>query len=60
MRLSKILEIDEAQKRFLKSLNKEKVLEDKFGITLNLPSVYRVDKQEDNFVWIARKMQKGI
>jgi hypothetical protein len=55
----KNLEIEEAQKRFLKSLNKEKVLEEKFGITLNLPSAYRVDKQEDNFVWIAREIQKG-
>ncbi len=55
----KTLEIEEAQKRFLKSLNKEKVLEDKFGISLNLPSVYRVDKQVDNFVWIAREVLKG-
>jgi hypothetical protein len=55
----KNLEIEEAQKRFLKSLNKEKVLEEKFAITLNFPSAYRVDKQEDNFVWIAREIQKG-
>ncbi len=55
----KNLEIGEAQKRFLISLNKEKVLEDKFGISMNLPSVYRVDKQVDNFVWIAREVLKG-
>lgn len=55
----KNLEIGEAQKRFLRSLNKEKVLEDKFGISLNLPSAYRVDKQVDNFVWIAREVPKG-
>jgi len=55
----KNLEIEEAQKRFLKSLNKEKVLEEKFAITLNFPSAYRVDKQADNFVWIAREIQKG-
>ncbi len=55
----KNLEIKESQKRFLKSLNKEKVLEEKFAITLNLPSAYRVDKQEENFVWIAREIQKG-
>ena len=46
-------------KNFLKSLNKERALQEKFGITLDLPSIYRVDKQEDNFVWIAREIQKG-
>lgn len=55
----KDLEIAEAQKRFLKSLNKETVLEDKLGISLSLPSVYKVGKQENNFVWIDRQIQKG-
>lgn len=55
----KSVEITEAQKRFLRSLNKEKVLEEKFGITLSMPSVYKVGKQEDNFVWIDRQIQKG-
>ena len=56
----KSVEITEAQKRFLRSLNKEKVLEDKFGITLSMPSVYKVGKQEDNFVWIDRQIPKGV
>lgn len=55
----KDLEIAEAQKRFLKSLNKETVLKDKLGINLSLPSVYKVGKQENNFVWIDRQIQKG-
>ena len=55
----KDLEIAEAQKRFLKSLNKETVLEDKLGINLSLPSIYKVGKQENNFVWIDRQIQKG-
>ena len=55
----KNLEIEEAQKRFLKSLNKEKVLQEKFDISFNLPSIYRVGKQEDNFVWIDRQILKG-
>ena len=53
------LEINEAQHRFLKSLNKEKDLQDKFGISLNIPSVYKVVKTEDNFVWYERQIQKG-
>lgn len=55
----KKLEIDEAQNRFGRSLNKEKALQEEFGISLKLPSVYQVGKQEDNFVWIDRQIQKG-
>ncbi len=55
----KELELKETQKRFLRSLNKDKVLEEKFGITLRLPSIYKLGKQEDNFVWIDREIQKG-
>lgn len=55
----KNVEIDEAQKRFTRSLNKEKALEERFGIKLTIPSVYRVGKEEDNFVWIDRPVQKG-
>lgn len=55
----KKMELQEAQDRFLRSLSKETVLNDKFGITLRLPSVYKVGKQEDNFVWIDRDIQKG-
>ncbi|MEA1786461.1 DUF4837 family protein [Arenibacter sp. GZD96] len=55
----KNLELKEAQKRFTISLNKETALSEKFGITLNIPSIYRVGKQEDNFVWIDRQIQKG-
>lgn len=52
-------EIKEAQKRFLRSLSKDKVLEEKFGISFNLPSIYELGKEEDNFVWIDRQIQKG-
>ncbi|MDE3742200.1 DUF4837 family protein [Maribacter polysaccharolyticus] len=55
----KQLEINEAQHRFLKSLNKEKDLQDKFGIGLSIPSVYKVVKTEENFVWLERQIQKG-
>lgn len=53
------LEITEAQKRFQRSLNKETVLTDNFGITLDVPSAYRVGRQEDNFVWYSRQVPKG-
>ena len=52
-------ELVEAQKRFKRSLSKDKVLEEKFGISLNIPSIYVLGKEEDNFVWIDRQIQKG-
>ncbi|MEM9000953.1 MAG: DUF4837 family protein [Bacteroidota bacterium] len=55
----KALEISEAQKRFTRSLNKEKALQEEFGINLTMPSVYQVGKHEENFVWIDRQIQKG-
>ncbi|MEM7381779.1 MAG: DUF4837 family protein [Bacteroidota bacterium] len=52
-------EISEAQERFKRSLNKDKALEEKFGIKLNFPSLFKVGKQEDNFVWIDMEIPKG-
>ncbi|WP_298475061.1 DUF4837 family protein [uncultured Maribacter sp.] len=52
-------EITAAQKRFLKSLNKEKALENSFDISLNIPSIYKVGREEDNFVWIDHQIPKG-
>lgn len=53
------LELKETQARFLKSLNKEKTLTEKFNVKLNVPSIYKVGKQEENFVWIDRQIPKG-
>jgi hypothetical protein len=52
-------EIHESQERFLKSLNKEGVLEARFNISMRIPSIYKVGRQEANFVWIDRQIQKG-
>lgn len=52
-------ELKENQKRIKRSLNKETVLKEKLGISLTMPSVYKVAKQEENFVWIRRELQKG-
>lgn len=55
----KSLEIEAAQTRFKRSLNKETVLKDKFGITLTLPSAFKLGRQEDNFVWYDTQIPKG-
>ncbi|MFS4492742.1 DUF4837 family protein [Maribacter sp. 2308TA10-17] len=55
----KAMELKETQTRLLKSLNKEGVLEEKFNITMSVPSIYKVGRQEDNFVWMDREIQKG-
>ena len=53
------MELKESQERFLRSLSKEKALGEDFGISLRLPSVYKVGKREENFLWIDREIQKG-
>lgn len=53
------MELTETQNRLLRSLSKDKILSQKFGITINLPSIYKVGKQEENFVWIDREIPKG-
>ena len=55
----KTTEMEEAQKRFLRSLNKDTILQSKFNISLRLPSIYTVGKEEDNFIWIDREIPKG-
>ena len=55
----KDLELKESQKRFLRSLNKEKDLEEEFGIAMRVPSIYKVGKREDNFIWIDRQIPRG-
>lgn len=55
----KEVELKEEQQRFLRSLNKETILQEKFGIRLSMPSAYKASKKEDNFVWIDREILKG-
>lgn len=52
-------EILEAQSRFNRSLNKEKQLTEGLGISLTMPSIYKIAKQENNFYWIERLIQQG-
>jgi hypothetical protein len=53
------MELEEMQARFFRSLSKDKVLREEFGISLNLPSLYKLGKREDGFIWIDREIQKG-
>ena len=55
----KALEIAETQKRIRRSLSKDRALEEEFGIRLNVPSLYKVGKREDNFVWMDIQIPKG-
>ncbi|MBT8237216.1 MAG: DUF4837 family protein [Croceitalea sp.] len=55
----KDVEISEAQKRFTRSSSKENALQNEFGVTMTIPSAYRVGKTDPNFVWIDRQIPKG-
>ncbi len=55
----KRVEINEAQRRFTRSLTKERAFEEEFGISLNVPSLYKVGKHEKNFVWMDIQIPKG-
>ncbi|WP_420571244.1 DUF4837 family protein [Kordia sp.] len=49
-----------SKQQFIKgSLNRDETLQETFGVTLNIPSVYKMVKKEDNFVWFERKVAKG-
>ncbi len=55
----KLHEIKENQKRIKLSLNKDNQLKEVLGVSLNMSSVYKVVKQENNFFWIEKQIQKG-
>lgn len=55
----KDVEIAEAQRRFDRSLSKDKAMKEEFGISLKVPSLYKVGKHEKNFVWMDIQIPKG-
>ncbi|WP_435624042.1 DUF4837 family protein [Flagellimonas sp.] len=55
----KEVEINEAQKRFTRSLSKETALQEELGISLHVPSLYKLGKREKNFVWMDIQIPKG-
>ena len=52
-------EVKEKQRRIKLSLLKDEVMENKLGITINIPSVYRITKDEDNFFWIRKNLSNS-
>ncbi len=55
----KSIETREKQKRIRKSLEKIPQLKEKLGITLAIPTAYRIAKEEDAFFWIRKDIQNG-
>lgn len=52
-------EIREKQNRIRKSLEKIPQLKEKFGITLQMPTAYRVAKEEEDFIWFRKDIPNG-
>lgn len=56
----KKVELKEKQRRIKKSLFNTAAVEKTLGIKLNVPSVYRIAKSENDFFWIRRDTKTGI
>ena len=46
----------EKLRRINKSLLKDQVLEEGLGITIDIPSIYKIVKAEDNFYWLRKNL----
>ena len=49
-------EVKEKQRRIKLSLLADENMENKLGFTINIPSIYKIGKAEDNFFWIRKKL----
>ncbi|SDG75913.1 DUF4837 family protein [Winogradskyella thalassocola] len=49
-------EVKEKQRRINLSLLNDKEMENKLGITINIPSVYRISKAGDDFFWVRKNL----
>lgn len=52
-------EIKEKQRRIALSLFDDKPLQDDLGVSLKLPSAYRIARNEDHFFWIRKDIKTG-
>ena len=52
-------ELQEKQRRIAKNLNQTQAIKKSTGLTLRFPSAYRVAKDDSNYVWIRRDIEKG-
>lgn len=55
----KTQEIQEKQRRTRKSLFNSTAVNEQFGINIQFPSIYRIAKQADDFLWIRRDIKTG-
>lgn len=53
------IELEEAQKRFKRSLSKETALKEEFNLEVDLPSIYKLGKQTPTFLWFDRPYKSG-
>ena len=51
------IESPKSWREFINTSNK--ALEEEFGIHMNVPSLYKVGRREDNFVWMDIQIPKG-
>ena len=52
-------ELKERQRRTLKSLFNDQPIKEKLGLSLKLPSAYRMAKEGDDFFWIRKDIKTG-
>lgn len=52
-------ELKEKQRRIGKSLKKDEILQEKFGLKMKFPTAYRYAKEDSSFVWIRKEIPKG-
>lgn len=52
-------ELDERQRQMAKSPHDFKVIEEKFGLTMQFASIYRIAKEADDFLWIRKDITTG-
>lgn len=56
----KIVETREKQKRIRKSLERIPQLTETFGISIDIPSAYRIAKEEENFFWLRKDIKTSV
>lgn len=52
-------ETTEKQRRIRKSLEKLPQLKEKFGIALDVPSAYRIAREDEDFIWLRKDIPNG-
>ena len=55
----KKVEVKANQNRISKSLKSDEELQERFGLRMKFPSVYRYAVKEDDFVWLRKDIQHG-